>query len=300
MQEVQWDFTPRGNKAHCRIYILSDVHLGHAASHKALFKRHIDQIRQDPEAHVLLLGDLMDGIGTTDKRFQLSQLDPDCLSERRDDIINWQVEAAEDLLGPITGKIRLILAGNHEEGLTRHGGGADPLRSLARRLGLDEPPPGCVLGKPYEAAYTAYCRLRWPDKTGKYRPHWWTVDLALHHGAGGGRKPGAKVNRVDDRASWWPTAQVVASGHNHSRTLTERVGISVSAKSFHQEQVTQVCLNTGSYMRTYMANATGSHYAERGDYPPSALGGVFVDVAFEDAEVGGERRRNVLLSGGFL
>lgn len=302
MQEIQWDLAPR-KSGKTRLYILSDWHVGHVGCHKKLIKRHVDAIAADPDCHVFLCGDLLDSVALSDKRARISQIDPDMLSACRDDTINQQIEWAADTLRPIAKKIRCVLTGNHEETILERAS-ADPLRVLIRELGLEAAPSECVKGSPYDGAYCAYVRLRWPEPgSGAYRPHWWKLDLALHHGAGGGRKPGAKVNRVDERGGWYPTAHVVASGHNHSRTMHERVGLAYADKELVVEEAKQLCLNTGSYLRTYLGGTHGSHYAERADYPPSALGGVMVTVELvstHTSEPHHKTERRVYMQGGFL
>jgi hypothetical protein len=304
MQEVQWDFEPRKDKARTRIYILSDLHLGHAGAHKALLKRHIAKIAEDADCHVILGGDILDAICLQDRRARLSQMDPDIIGEHRDDLINQQVNMALDLLAPIARKIRLMLIGNHEEAILERAS-VDPLQILADGLGLSAAPKECLRGKPYEGAYCAYMRLRWPeaaDMGSRGSPHWWMLDIAAHHGAGGGRKPGAKVNRVDDRAGWYPTAHIVASGHNHSRTMHERVGLAYGVHQLAVSEAKQLCFNTGAYLRTYYSGSSGSHYAERADYPPSALGGVYAEVEMMRTCQRPKKRlkRGLLLRGGFL
>jgi hypothetical protein len=300
MQEIQWDFDGRKDGARTRIYILSDLHIGHNGSHKLLIQRHVKRIAEDPDCHVILGGDILDAVCLQDKRARLSQMDPEILGEHRDDLINQQVNMALDILAPIAKKVRLVLIGNHEETILERAS-VDPLQILVDGLGLSAQPEQCVKGRPYEGAYCAYMRLRWPEKwgDGKTRPHWWTVDIAAHHGAGGGRRPGAKVNRVDDRAGWYPTAQIVVSGHNHSRTMHERVGLAYAVRELVVEEAKQLCFNSGSYLRTYFA-AHGSHYAERADYPPSALGGVFAEAEMVYRQEKTKTKRGVLLRGGFL
>ena len=302
MQTVQWDFgkVPSGTSAN--IYILGDLHIGHVGCHKNLVRQHVKRIASDPSAHVCLVGDILDSIGLTDKRFSLSQLDPEIIGKKRDDIVAQQIDMAYDLLGPIANKIRIVLIGNHEWAYCAHSGGVDPLRILVERLNLSDPPPNCAVNKPYMAAYSGYLRLRWLNEIGssKSNDRHWRVDLSLHHGAGGGRKPGAKVNGLDDRAGWWPTADIVASGHNHARTMHERAGIAMAERCLSEEQRVQICFNTGSYLRTYFQDCEGSHYGERADYPPSALGGVVAKVTMLRDEHEGKTRRYVTLAGGFL
>lgn len=302
MQRVQWDLPPRKGGS-TRIYIMSDWHVGHVGCHKKLIKKHLKVIEQDADCHLFLLGDLIDSIPLSDKRARISQIDPEMLSACRDDTINQQIEWVVDALRPVSHKIRLMLIGNHEETILERAS-ADPLRVVARELGLEAASKQCVVGSVYDGAYCASVRMRWPETqvSTNYHPHWWSVDIVLHHGAGGGRKPGAKVNRVDDRGGWYPTAQIVASGHNHCRTMHERVGIAHTKREFIAYEAVQWCFNTGSYLRTYLENVHGSHYAERADYPPSALGGVFVDVSLirENTKSNTGLERKLLLRGGFL
>ena len=254
-----------------RIYLLSDIHIGNVGFHQSLFKRHVQQAADDPNGYVMLLGDVLDAVFVTDKRYAPCAGDRDAALSMRNDLINMQAEKATALLAPLRGKILACLIGNHEEAVVRSCS-VDPLRIVAHDLDA-----------PYEAAYAAYVRLAIPTR----RHGNCHVDFYLHHGAGGGALSGAKINRVERRAGWFATADVVASGHNHKRSLTTNVALSVPRASMHVQEKTQICMNTGGYLRGYAQDVAGSLYTERADLPPTELGGMMVEITLRKEHASG-------------
>jgi hypothetical protein len=248
-----------------RVYLLSDIHIGNIGFHQSLFKRHVQQIAADPQGYAMLLGDVLDAVFVTDKRYAPCAADKDSAQSMRNDLINMQAEKAVALLAPLKGKILACLIGNHEEAVVRSCS-VDPLRIVAHDLDA-----------PYAAAYAAYVRLAIPTK-GTSKGHKLNVDFYLHHGAGGGALSGAKINRVERRAGWFATADVVASGHNHKRSLTTNVSLSVPQASMHVQEKAQICMNTGGYLKGYAQDVAGSLYTERADLPPTELGGMVVEI----------------------
>jgi hypothetical protein len=247
-----------------KVYLISDLHIGNVACHKRAISRLVRQIASEDNSRVCILGDTLDAVAVTDKRYQESALDPDINRAQRDDILNCQLEMATEMLAPLAGKIDIMLIGNHEEHITRSAS-VDLIRILAKSLDA-----------PYRAAYTAYLRYIWRQPCGKPG---WTADYHLHHGAGGGKLSGAKVNAVERRAGWVITADVVASGHNHKRSYTQTSHLSVSAFGpFEVKEKIQHCFNTGSFLRGWHTGVEGSLYTERCDYPPSDIGCTWVQM----------------------
>lgn len=250
-----------------RIYFLGDTHIGNIACHKALLERMVRQIADDPDGLCILMGDIVDAVAVRDKRFMESVLAPEVRDGRRDDIINRQIEMASELLMPMKGKIVCALIGNHEEKIVEIAS-ADPMRIIAWNLNA-----------PYKAAYCAYLRLAWAETKG----HTWACNIVVHHGAGGGSLIGAKANRVERRAGYFPSADIVASGHVHAR-LYDPNHITLDARQKAHgdgmelvEHVTH-CFLTGSTLKGYDHNATGSLYTERADLMPCALGGMYAEI----------------------
>jgi UDP-2,3-diacylglucosamine pyrophosphatase LpxH len=245
-----------------RINFIGDCHIGHSGCAKNTLRRTVSRIAKQDNSWVVLMGDIMDSIAVSDPRFQETSLDGDVRKARRDDIINAQTELAEDILAPIKGRILMCLIGNHEEVLVRRTN-SDPLRILARQLDA-----------PYEAAYCGYLRLHWKQGTA----NGWGMDIMAHHGAGGGYLSGAKINRVERRAGWWSSADIVASGHVHKRAYTTSIDLRVPTASMTVLEHVQHCLITGSYLKGYLENSGGSSYIERADYPPTELDGMYADI----------------------
>lgn len=267
MQILKHVLPARGTGDKLRVYLLSDLHIGNVGCHQSMLKRHVAEIAADPDGYVMLLGDILDAVFVTDKRYSVAATDKEMAYQMRNDLLNVQAEKAIELLSPLKGKVLACLIGNHEETVVKQSS-VDPLRIVANELDA-----------PYEAAYAAYVRLRVPmgvrQKTTKGGLN---LDFYLHHGAGGGALSGAKINRVERRAGWFSSADVVASGHNHKRSITTNVSLSVPRSSMEVQEKSQLCMNTGGYLRGYAQDVTGSLYTERADLPPTELGGMMVEA----------------------
>ena len=198
------------------LYPLYDLHVGHIGCNEALIKAYVSHIAADPMGLVVLGGDLIDGISQADRRYDPAQLAPWCRDELGDpvNIIESQIIQAGKLLAPIADKVIGMLLGNHER---------TPIKRLSipvfKRLALTTasyrqddinpydpkaPAPDFALG------YHGYIGLTFQ------RPHHSSrVLIYAHHGYGGGRTPGGKLNKLSNMLADWPDADIVLAGHVH-------------------------------------------------------------------------------------
>jgi len=257
-----------------RIWFLADLHLGHCGCDKKLLKKTVDRISDtDPHTNrVFLLGDILDAIAVTDKRFAMSSLDDDIRNSGRDDVINQQINLAVDMLTPLKGRIDALLIGNHEQMIVRKAS-SDPLEHIGRALEAD-----------YNGSVCAYVRHVWPEKTNgnKGHGHSWRVDSQLHHGAGGGYLSGGKILRMERRAHSWPTADIIVSGHTHKRFVTT-TSLMVAGESnpVTIKEKTQHIFSVGSFLRGYHDQIKGVSYVEMADYAPTDLGALYADIEMQ-------------------
>lgn len=94
------------------IYIISDVHKGAHGFKKKAFQKYIEQIKNDPLAVVIILGDLIDNATLGSKGCTFSQRE----------MPQKQIEGIIELLYPIREKIIFFCCGNHEERTFRQTG----------------------------------------------------------------------------------------------------------------------------------------------------------------------------------
>ena len=100
-----------GNDAN--LYFIGDSHIGTKNFDNIAFKKTIDLIKKDNKARVILMGDLIEAIIPTDKRFDLDNIDPANITAEK------QYFTIRKFLKPIKEKIVCILSGNHEEKLKK-------------------------------------------------------------------------------------------------------------------------------------------------------------------------------------
>lgn len=194
------------------IYVLSDTHIDHPNTDMKLLRKHIDNIDKHdiPWIH---LGDWVDSINPLDKRY-------DVKSTNKETIVD-SYEKAFDLFSPISDQCVAILRGNHGSKWSKIEG--DFIKIFAKRWGVP---------------YLGYCGFVTVTLKGAKHRIW------LHHGAGGGRKRGAKTIRLSE----WPLfvdADIYLQGHTHTYV------------AFHDEIVTPTRKrlrwfgNAPGYIRSY-------------------------------------------------
>ena len=193
MKVIVHDVSISAERPFCLIPI-SDVHMGHVDHDKDFAKRTVDWIAKKG-ASVILLGDLIDGICPKDLRFENTSI-ADEFRVHLDNLHHKQTEAVLKLLAPVAGNIIAIMGGNHEETVKKYYS-YDATQVIAEALkkpALPDP---------------AYVVLRF-DHGGSKR----LVSILCTHGQFlGGRKRGAKVNRMEDLASHFD-ANIYMCGHS--------------------------------------------------------------------------------------
>ncbi len=142
----------------CRLWGISDVHLGSPDCDEDMFLEDIATIRDDPDARVILNGDLLQYDTKKSKGDVYRQMYPP----------GQQKRIMRDYLMPIKDKILGIIGGNHDERRTEED--ATPILDIAEWLGVpyveDEGlfklPVGRRLNKkPF--VYTIYCTHGWTN-----------------------------------------------------------------------------------------------------------------------------------------
>lgn len=161
---------------HCSVFIISDVHEGHANCNDSALKktvRAIKEISNEREVATILNGDMIDSITINDKRFNPSEVDDKYLIRDLKDLPRKQADNLIDILKPIKDTIKFATVGNHEE---------------------------TYISYNHFDIYDYYCNELDCEKLGKFalgkifvRPqgtgsNTFTLDVGITHGAGGGGK----------------------------------------------------------------------------------------------------------------
>lgn len=184
------------------VYPIADVHLGAEGVSESLFDAFIEGLRADKSAYVVLAGDLIDN-GTRNGVTNIFRATMPPSQQKR--------VMAEKLV-PIRDRILCIVPGNH---CARSGKDADddPCYDIAAKLDLED--------RYRENA--AFIRIGVGVDVGRRRHHDQpdnpyrcnTYRMAVLHGAGGGMKPGAGLNRTDDFIQGIDGIDILITGHTH-------------------------------------------------------------------------------------
>lgn len=241
------------------IYPLGDIHLGARGCDEKRLNKLLMKIQRDPYARVLGMGDYGDFIGGTDPRFESDGLADWIPTHKVSTLLEVQKDYIIEKLEPIKGKILGLLKGNHEDTITRHYG-FDIHESICRALTVRN------------LSYSCFLRLRFERKGGDRFP----IQIYAHHGHGGGRKGGAKVNRIHDMGADY-FANVYLMGHTHERGwVFNKPMLDMHHKEERLIQRERLYGYTGSYLKTCQQNVSG--YAEKAGFPPTSLGGISFKV----------------------
>lgn len=178
------------------LHPLSDLHVGAEGHREQLLLDRIQKIADSPPNHrVLIMGDAADAAIRDSVGHQHGGVSP-----------QTEVDYLCETLKPIADRIDVMFKGNHENRIWK-ATGIDIMAQIATIIGRSETyrPVATVL---------LYRWMGW--STGKRPINYRAVaQVFAHHGFGGGRKPGGKINRLMDLALIKPDCNVYMMGHTH-------------------------------------------------------------------------------------
>lgn len=221
------------------IHTLADFHMGDKFCDYTEINRRIADIKENPNAYCILNGDLMNNATKT----SIS----DCYAEQLTPM--QQINQAVELLRPIRDKILSIQSGNHEKRTYRKEG-IDLTEVVARELFL--------LDKYSRSGNLIFIRFGWNET--RKRKQWYSI--YANHGAGGGRKEGAKAIRLADMASI-VDADIYIHSHTHLPMIMKQGFYRVDNINSSAKKVTKLFVNTSSTL------AYGG-YGEEYEYKPNS------------------------------
>lgn len=238
---------------------MGDSHIGHRNSDRKLFEKQIQWVKDNPNAHLVVNGDIFDLVLGRDKRVDPDQVDPYFIDDGAD-IPDAQLEYATETLLPVKDRIVGIHTGNHEETwkVIHYN---NVIRKLCKNLSV-----------PY-LSYTAFIRFHF-DRGGNDRK---VLICRSSHGTGAARTKGAILNQLHNLQKSF-IADIYAQGHAHRRVLDVATILSIPEKQIRRiDQVNRAFVATGSFFQTYKLGGESS-YGEKKDYPPGDLGGAYVKI----------------------
>lgn len=229
---------------------IGDVHLGHVGCDVKAFKKMVDWVKNKPNCLWIGMGDYLDCINYTDKRFDPTEVAHPYI-DNLDRAIPLQMEDFIDMVRPIMNKCVGMHRGNHEEAirLRYH---YDLMYELWKEFKVPMLKDQCIT----RLRYTYNCKT-------KLKKPCYTFDVYSTHGNIGGRKGGAKVNRLEDMIGE-TRADVYLMGHAHiklTETKTQRMLDNHNNLKYRKK----ILAVTGCFLRS-------SAYAEKGMFPPTDVG----------------------------
>lgn len=225
--------------SHIDIHIFADWHIGDSLCKEKLIKQRIDTVKNDPNSYCVINGDVLNWA----TRHSVSDIYAEKLTPTK------QVDTLTELLAPIKDKILYMTKGNHENRSYRSDG-IDVLYLAAKDLRITDRYSG--------EGSVLFVRL---GKNNKNRKILYTI--YAQHGAGGGRKEGAKMIRLADMATVVNT-DIYIHSHTH---LPAIMGID----RFEVNPENSIVLRKEMLFVNSSATLKYGGYAQANGYKPASL-----------------------------
>jgi len=239
------------------LYGLGDIHLGVVHCDEDLVKEKVAEIKANPNALWLGMGDYADCITPSDfKRWEGKILAP-WMRGNEDNIGPTQVEKVDEILSPIWDKCLGLIEGNHDDSIRKYTH-YDFMKELLKKANRKHTVP--------YGGSSCFVRLNFK------RTKFGARDVIIHarHGEGSARTSGARALAVLRMATSTVNAQITLMGHLHgqeSPDIPQRLILrNGKIKSFDS-----IATMTGAWIKAYM-QAVPPCYLERWGSPPSVLG----------------------------
>lgn len=209
---------------------LGDLHIGNIAHNKDAMKKAIKFIN-DNQCYIILMGDLIDAIVHTDKRWDIQSIAQE-YRDKTDNLISEQYETLcnyLDMLDPT--KIIGVHTGNHEDKIRERD---------SRNITYD-------LCRDYDLKYLGY--EAWTRIKFKRSNHTETFKVFSSHGYGGGKLPQSKMTPVFQTINQLDDVDLVMIGHVHDVAVgrVERRTIPSTGNLYLQKK-TIAWMLTGSFL----------------------------------------------------
>ncbi len=228
---------------------ISDLHYGSPLCSLKHFERTVDFVARNPEARVILNGDMIDAVTRSSVGDVYGQkLTP---QQQRDDIVS--------MLEPIKDRILGSVSGNHEM-RTYKEVGIDIAQDIASALGCPYRSEGMLL------------KLSFGRGNSRHSDKPFTFWIYFTHGYGGARTKSAKAVKVERTASWLH-AHLYLMSHDHVVNIAPDVYLLQDDRGRMTEQgwlVGRIVAHRKMLVKTNAYLKWGG-YSEQGGFPPVDL-----------------------------
>ena len=253
----------KDSKRWYHIIPIGDIHMGNTGCDVGKLKELVAWIKSKDNVYWIGMGDFLDSINYTDKRFDPHTIAPE-FRESLDNLIPEQMHAVANILAPIKDKCLGLHEGNHERKirLKYH---YNPIYEMWKAFNI----PSIPMLK--DAAIT---RLRFVNVCKHSKLPSYSFDIFSVHGNVGGRKGGAKVNRLEDMCANF-NADIYLMAHSHIK-ITESKSVLYVDKSLNLKRQKKVLAVTGCFLNGYVEGSGG--YCEQWMLSPTMTGVVKISI----------------------
>lgn len=253
------------------LYPFGDFHLGSANCDKKRLFEAVAEIRADPTARWLGMGDYVEWITPKDKRWVAGGIDEQIINlANLDRIGDAYVDAIATILQPIMDKCWGMGKGNHEKTFE-----AEHHTNLVQRILQACDAPGSLY-----TGWACITRVCFEDAN----QHRSAIRIFHSHGWQAGRTDGAKANQLDNLIGTIDGCRIYLQGHSHARLVKTKTKLDTNPSFTKLTAYDAYGCHTGSYLRTYQQGASG--YGEEKGYPPTSIGSIrFLITPKETVEV---------------
>jgi len=191
---------------------IADTHVGDPMSDEKMFKGLVNYILEKRNRYVILNGDLMDMALTLSVSDSYGAVHSPM----------GQIQRVAELLRPIRDRILAMGSGNHEFRTYKYTG-IDVSRNLALELGIvDRYSPN---------SFMLFIKVGQSRNSRPSKIKQQVYSVFIQHGAGGGRKIGAKANRLSDASEIIANADLYIMGHVHTPMTFPDVSFSIDEQN---------------------------------------------------------------------
>jgi len=252
-----------------RLWAIADVHLYNRSCIVSELDALIEEIRTDPHALWVGVGDLADCISPYDPRFDAQEVAPEKRNAFFEKLGRRVVEDLVEKFRPIADKCVGMHNGNHED---KYEVATDQAITMdvAENLGT---------------RYLGYCSaFDLVFSTGRSKV---SFVVWCHHGAGGAQTTGGKINKLKKAMTEVFDADIYIMAHMHEQLDLSLVQLYKDPDGKILQRKKQGIV-TGAYLATYREGTAG--YGEKKLYAPVSLGSSAITIVPATRRLGVEKR----------
>ena len=235
--------------------VFGDLHYNSRQCDKQKFEEFLKEAK-DKNAYLIGLGDYLDSVSSSERAILSgNKLHDSTINTIEKMYLGHTKELATLINKYCKGKVLGLVEGNHYYQFV---GGATTDELLCQYTGAGNMGTCCI--------------LRLSIGLGATRKH--SIDIACHHGLGGGRSCGSSINKLQQMSMGFD-ADIMLQGHDHNRCVDyiNRLQLNHVGRLINKKVL---LARTGSFLKGFEEGVQS--YVVDALYPPSDLGGLFIKI----------------------